>query len=115
MVRASPDFEIWKLSGEYTTAASTLLARRFGTRPPPPTGTRVKSIFLSWMVQCASRSDPEPAEVIATFLPLRSLTSMVDFTGTMSCQPKLPIAALATIFDITPFLRPADTSARGSG
>src|SRR3977135_3328408 len=114
MVRASPDFEIWKLSGEYTTAASTLPARRLGTRPPPPTGTRVKSIFLSWIVHSASRSEPEPAAVIATFLPLRSLTSSVDFVGTINCQPKLPIAALATILHITPFLRPADTSDGGS-
>ena len=74
----------------------------------------MKSIFLSWMVQSASRSEPDPAAVIATFLPLRSLTSRVDFVGTINCQPKLPIAALATIFDITPFLRPADTSEGGS-
>ena len=114
MVRASPDFKIWKLRGEYTTAASTLLASRLGTSPPPPTGTRVKSIFLSWMVHSANRSEPEPAAVIATFLPLRSLTSMVDFSGTINCQPKLPIEALATIRDITPFLRPAETSDGGS-
>ncbi len=66
------------------------------------------------MVQSASRSEPEPAAVIPTFLPLRSLTSSVDFTGTISCQPKLPIAALATILLITPFLRPAETSEGGS-
>ena len=35
--------------------------------------------------------------MIATFLPLRSLTSSVDLVGTINCQPKLPIAALATI------------------
>src|SRR6202012_4234692 len=113
MVLASPDFEIWKLSGEYTTAASTLPASRFGTSPPPPTGTRVKSILRSWTVHSASRSEPDPAAVIATFLPLRSLTSSVDFVGTINCQPKLPIAALATILDITPFLRPAGTNDRG--
>src|SRR5207245_3583137 len=113
MVLASPALEIWKLRGEYTTAASTLPAKRFGTRPPPPTGTRVKSIFLSWMVHSASRSEPDPAAVIATFLPLRSLTSSVDFAGTINCQPKLPIDAFAAIFDITPFLRPADTSEGG--
>src|ERR1700749_4277032 len=100
MVLASPDLDIWKLSGEYTTAASTLPASRFGTRPPPPTGTRVKSILRSWMVQSASRSEPEPAAVIATFLPLRSLTSIVDLEGTINCQPKLPIEAFDTIFDI---------------
>ena len=66
------------------------------------------------MVQSARRSEPEPAAVIATFLPLRSLTSVVDFTGTINCQPKLPIEALATIRDITPFLRPAETSDGGS-
>ena len=59
-------------------------------------------------------SEPEPAAVIATFLPLRSLTSSVDLAGTINCQPKLPIVALATIFDITPFLRPAETSDGGS-
>src|ERR1700760_247446 len=114
MLRASPDFRIWNESGEYTTAASTLPAKRFGTRPPPPTGTRVKSIFLSWIVHRASRSEPEPAAVIATFLPLRSLTSIVDLVGTINCQPKLPIEAFDTIFDITPFLRPAETSDGGS-
>ena len=87
MVLASPDLPIWKLSGEYTTAASTLPASRFGTRPPPPTGTRVKLIFFSCWVHSASRSEPEPAEVMATFLPPRSLTSSVDFESTINCQP----------------------------
>ena len=87
MVRASPDLRTWKPSGEYTTAASTLPANRFGTRPPPPTGTRVKLIFFSCWVHSASRSEPEPAEVMATFLPLRSLTPAVDFASTINCQP----------------------------
>src|ERR1700761_1394231 len=106
MVLASPDLAIWKLSGEYTTAASILPASKFGTSPPPPTGTRVKSILRSWIVHSASRSEPEPAEGMPTFLPLRSFTSSVDFASTISCQPKLPIEPLATTFDITPFLRP---------
>ncbi len=82
--------------------------------PPPPTGTRVKSILRSWIVHSASRSEPDPAAVIATFLPLSGFTSSVDFAGTINCQPKLPIEALVTILLITPFLRPADTSEGGS-
>src|ERR1700730_14620233 len=78
MVRASPDLAIWKLSGEYTTAASTLPASKLGTRPPPPTGTRVKSIFFCAVVHNASRSEPEPAEAIATFLPARSTAGRGD-------------------------------------
>ena len=45
---------------------------RFGTRPPPPSGTRVNSILWSASVQRARMSEPEPAEVMPTFLPASS-------------------------------------------
>ena len=49
---------------------------RFGTSPPPPSGTRVKSILCSEMVQRARMSVPDPAEVMPTFLPASSETCL---------------------------------------
>ena len=50
---------------------------RFGTRPPPPSGTRVKSILCSASVQRARMSVPEPADVMPTFLPASSDTFLM--------------------------------------
>ena len=51
-----------------------LPVRRLGTRPPPPSGTRVKSSLCWASVQRARMSVPEPAEVMPTFLPASSET-----------------------------------------
>ena len=49
---------------------------RFGTSPPPPSGTRVKSSLCSASVQRAQMSLPEPADVMPTFLPASSETCL---------------------------------------
>ncbi len=51
-----------------------LPVKRFGTRPPPPSGTRVKLVLCWATVQSARISVPEPADVIPTFLPASSET-----------------------------------------
>ena len=103
------EFRAWLAERAHQGLARTSTARAFSS---------VRSFFnfldKRGMVHNASRSDPDPAEVMPTFLPFKSFTSSGDFASTINCQPKLPIAALATIRDITPFLRPADTSEGGS-
>jgi len=62
--------------------------KRLGISPPPPSGTRVKFTFLSATVHSARMSEPEPAEVIPTFLPASSSTFVTLESGfTTRYQP----------------------------
>ena len=54
---------------------------RFGTSPPPPSGTRVNLTLRSACVQRARMSVPEPADVMPTFLPASSFTSLIGEVG----------------------------------
>ena len=61
---------------------------RLGTRPPPPSGTRVNWTFFAFTVQSARMSEPEPADVMPTFLPARSSTFITLESGfTTRYQP----------------------------
>src|SRR5262245_37018792 len=95
------------------TAAARLSLRRFGTSPPPPTGTRWKVTLLSLCAHRARVSVPEPAEVMPTFLPS---SSFGDFTGdavlTPRIQPDHSSPLPATILVRTPRLR--DVATRGT-
>src|SRR5260221_28114 len=60
MVRASPDFKIWKLSGDYTTAASTLPARRFGTAAIDRQFRSYAFLFEQLLSHCGFRDGGRP-------------------------------------------------------
>jgi hypothetical protein len=84
---------------------------KFGTRPPPPTGTRWNVTLFSDWAHSASVSVPEPAEVMPTFLPS---SSFADVTGelvfTPRIQPDHSSPLPPTILTSTPRLREVATS-----
>src|SRR6186713_3556825 len=95
------------------TAAARLSLRRFGTSPPPPTGTRWKVALFSDWAHRARVSVPEPADVMPTFLPSSSLGDLIgDAVLTPRIQPDHSSPLPPTIFTSTPRFR--DVATRGT-
>src|SRR4029453_1963971 len=98
------------------TAAARLSFRRFGTSPPPPTGTRE---YVTLSTLCAHRarvSVPEPAEVIPTFLPSSSLADLMgEPVLTPRIHPDHSSPLPPTILVRTPRLREVATRGTATG